>query len=370
MPMKISVGRTKLRGERVWVVSWKPSGEKRNRRYFDTKTAADTEAETLRSQQKRTGEVWLAMSAEQRDEVVRLVQDAAREDFRLREAFDYFRANRDLANRVVTLGDAFQKFIVEKEASLLSIDTRAALRSNVGRFVKGRELRPLRSIARDEVFSYLSRPEWGPRTFNTYLTSLNTFFIWCVNVELLMKSPSATINKIPERRMPDLDVAPAIIDLGQSETLLRATLQTDPGLIRYVAVGLFGGLRPEREAGKLQPGDIFNGFIRVRGLHAKDRQRRDVEIHPTLQAWLDLGGDSPLKNPIEGSPTKVIPAKERPDGFELTLSEMIAYGAGIGIPEKKCREWFRHVSLHRSKNWKQGLRNSYTRDCRRLIERN
>src|SRR5581483_9282 len=78
--------------------------------------------------------------------------------------------------------------------------------------------------------------------------------------------------------------------------LLRATLERDSGLVPYVAVGLFGGLRPEREAGKLSRADVFNGSLRVRGLHAKDRQRRDVEIHPTLQAWLDLGGDMPPRN--------------------------------------------------------------------------
>jgi integrase len=34
----------------------------------------------------------------------------------------------------------------------------------------------------------------------------------------------------------------------------------------------------------------------VRGLHAKDRQRRHVKIHSTLEKWLDLDGDLPAKN--------------------------------------------------------------------------
>jgi hypothetical protein len=296
MQMKISVGWTKVRGKRKPYVSWTPPGEKRKRLYFDTKTAADTEAETLRLQQKRTGEVWFTMSAERRDEIVRLIQDAERDGFTVREAVDFYRSRRDVARRNLTVGAAWEKFMQEKEAELISPKSKKALKSNVGRFVLGREMLLLRSITREDLLGYLRRPEWGPRTFNTYLISLSTFFLWCVKVEYLEKAPTETIDPIDEKRLPDLDTPPVIIGLDQSEALLRATLQTDPGLTRFVALCLFAGLRPEREAPKVLQSDIFNGVVRVRGLHAKDRQRRDVEIHPTLQAWLDLGGDVNAKN--------------------------------------------------------------------------
>jgi hypothetical protein len=294
--MKISVRPVKVRDTRKWVVSWMPKGGKRRRLYFETKTGADTEAETLRMQQKRAGEVWFAMSAERRDEIVRLAEDAQREGFTLREAVDSYRSNRSRVSRVVKIGEAYNTFLGEMKAALISEKSIKAYRSNVGRFIAGRDLLPLSSITRDDVLNYLRRPEWGPRTFNTYLISLNSFFRWCVKVEYLAKSPAATINKIDERRMPDLDEPPAILTVDQCESLLRAVLQYDAGLVPYVAVGLFAGLRPDREAAKLARGDIFNGAIRVLGLHAKDRQRRDVEIHPTLQAWLDLGGDFNPKN--------------------------------------------------------------------------
>lgn len=245
----------------------------------------------MRGRQTRCGEVWIAMSAGHRDEVVRLMEDAAREGFTIRDAVDYFRVNRSRAQKSVLTGKAYEKFLLEREDALTSKRSMKAYRSNVGRFIAGRELLPLSSITRDDVNGYLRRPEWGPRTFNSYLISLNTFFRWCVKVEFLAKSPAATIDRIDERRMPDLDEPPAILNVDQCESLLRAALQYDSGLVPYIAVGLFAGLRPNREAAKLAHSDIFNGFVRVLGLHAKDRQRRDVEIHPTLQAWLDLGGD-------------------------------------------------------------------------------
>jgi len=64
----------------------------------------------------------------------------------------------------------------------------------------------------------------------------------------------------------------------------------------------------------------------------------------------------------------IIPGNERPDGLPLPLSEIIEYGASWGIPEQKCREWFEHLKLFRTNNWKAGLRRKHRRDWEREIE--
>jgi hypothetical protein len=126
--------------------------------------------------------------------------------------------------------------------------------------------------------------------------SLATFFRWAVHVGHIVKAPTDSIDPIDEMRMPDLDEPPAILSVSQCRETLQAALRIDPGLVPYVAVGLFAGLRPDREAAKLTSGDISNGLIHVRGLHAEDRQARHVDVQPVLQAWLDLGGDLPPVN--------------------------------------------------------------------------
>lgn len=93
-------------------------------------------------------------------------------------------------------------------------------------------------------------------------------------------------------------------------------------------------------------------------------------------------------NPIEGNPIKSFPAKEqraqsahtqgasaliipgcdRWDGIPLPLSDVIAYGATLNIPEQKCREWFEHLKIFRTNNWKAGLRGKHKRDQEREIE--
>jgi integrase len=211
----------------------------------------------------------------------------------LRQAVDAFVAGRGATGE--ELGQAWTKFKIEREAMHLSIKTLKALKSNVGRFVAGQEKTALSAIKRDDVMTWLQNPEWGPRTFNSYLTSLDTFFKWCVATERLGKSPTAAIPKIKAKQMPDIDEPPTILHLDQVKALLRATGETDKGLIPYVALGLFAGLRPQREDGQITWGDI-DGTVFVRGLHAKNRQQRHVRIHPTLRAWLDLKGDLPPKD--------------------------------------------------------------------------
>jgi hypothetical protein len=294
--MKISLSRVTKRGSKVWMVSWRPPNGKRQRRFFRAKAHADACQQDLAAQQDSAGTVWLGLSGEQRNDVAGLVAQGAREGFTLREAVEFYLRHRSSGEISSTLGEAYNRFIAEKQAMRLAPKTLAALRSTVGRFVSGREAAGLGSIRRDDLQTWLQRPDWSPRTFNSYLTSLATFFRWAVAADLLSKSPAASLRKISFRQMPDIDEAPAVLSVAQCRSLLEATLNKDPGLAPYVAVCLFGGLRPEREAGGLMWGDVEADFISVRGLHAKDRQRRRVAIHTTLRAWLDLGGDLPPKN--------------------------------------------------------------------------
>lgn len=336
--MKVSVSPVVIRGEPQWMVSWTPSGGKRVRHYHPTKGSAEAEQASVIAQQKEAGNIWMKLPADERNNLINLFKEATDKGCTLRQAWDWYRVseplmrldplnligllkdveqrgcavtqivgflrkavdfykeNAQVAN--VTLGKAYDQFIAELEGQLVDGKSMRAYKSNVGRFIANREDALILNVKREDVLRWLTRPDWGPSTFNTYLTSLNSFFLWCVKTKKLKESPSATIRKIKKERMPSFDKPPVILSLLQTARLLKAALDLDPGLIPYIVVGLFGGLRPEKEAGRLQPEDIDSNQMRihVRGSHAKDRQQRYVEIHPLLKAWLDLGGDIPPGN--------------------------------------------------------------------------
>lgn len=278
------------------MVSYTPPGRSRLRRYFTNKCTAEACAADVRQQHAKAGDVWLSLSAEERNAIAQLVIDARAEGFDLRRALQSHRTNRAKTPASVHLSAAFERFMAEKSKSRLAHRTLTALKSNVGRFIQGRESMSLGDITRVDVMDWLNRAEWGPRTLNRYLTSIQTFFRWCAANEWIPRSPAATIPKVPARQMPDIDTPPAILTIPQCSALLRAVLSMDKPLAPYVAVCLFAWLRPEREAGRLNWGDIRNGRIEIRGLHAKDRQRRLVNVTPVLEKWLAIGGDLPPKN--------------------------------------------------------------------------
>jgi integrase len=327
--MKVSVSKVAVRGQTKWMVRWKPPGApKATRHYHNTKKEAETEQQTVQAQTSQARDAWAAWPAEKRNEIVALaaeaehrgytlqaatefywanrdlahtdttqlralVQEAHLAGVELRQAFDFYQAHRDIAESTMKVGEAYRLFMTEMESRLIGKKGMEGYRYIVGKFLDPRKDVPVSSVTRDDCMNWLTDGNRSPSTFNSYLASLHTFFKWCADTGKIKKAPTATIEKINKRRMPNHDQAPVFLSLIQVGRLLKATLEKQPGLIPYVTVGLFGGLRPDSEASKLPACDVgvSEGKVLVRGTNAKDRQRRYVTIHPTLKAWLDLGGD-------------------------------------------------------------------------------
>jgi len=334
--MKVSVSKTTRNGNRRFVVSWRPPGARRVKHYFKTRAEADVEAESVRLQQSQVGEVWLSLSSAERNEIIALHFEAQKRGVNLRAALEAFNPAVKLNKRVQA---AFDEFMAERRAALVSRRTLAALKSNVGRFVATCSGRNLSEVKREDVLKWLG--ELHPRTFNTYLTSLNTFFRWCVKMKYATGSPAGSIEKIHERRMTDVDADPAILTVDQCQALLTACRDTDAGLIPYVTVCLFAGLRPEREAGKLAWGDVTDEIL-VRGLTSKTRQRRHVPIHPALKSWL----------------ARPFPAQIGPVSPEAPLFERSGPAAGA-LPPRNLRRRFEAVRRV------AGLLEGWRQDCMR-----
>ena len=70
---------------------------------------------------------------------------------------------------------------------------------------------------------------------------------------------------------------------------------TDEDLIPFLAIGLFAGIRP-MEIQRLSWKDISGQYIEVSAGKSKTRQRRLVEVLPSLSSWLQLGGELPARN--------------------------------------------------------------------------
>lgn len=280
------------------MVYYRPPGEKRFRKFFETKGAASKFADETRRNFDESGTEWILIPRPERSKILAAYYESKAAGFSLGDAVSFFKMNREKPNGTDALGDALARFKEECTLRRLSPRRTRALHSTLNRFISGRETSSIGIIGREDVLSWLKRPDWSPRTFNTYLAHLSAFFNWAVSCDILHRSPCAKISPIGALQMPDIDTPPKILSFDQCKKLLDAARREDPTLIPYIAVCLFAGLRPEREAGDLQwqDVDLEKGIIFVKGLHAKDRRQRHVAIQPVLKTWLELGGDLPARN--------------------------------------------------------------------------
>lgn len=271
-------------GKRSWMLEYRLHGV-RQRPRFKTKEFAEAEKDRIQQQVSDGGTAWLGLKAHERTELMSVYRDVKSAGKNIRQVWeDYKRLSKGKEVVETKIGDAFKKFIAEQEQQRLSKRSLAALKSNVGRFVKPRASMFVSSIVREEVANYL-KPFTGT-TFNSYRTSVNTFFIWCVGLKYTAENPVSTIDAIKLKRL-DEATPPAVLHYNECLALFKATLEIDPGMVRYTALCLQAGLRPEREAKEVRPGEIKD-YIHVRARWAKDRQERYIEITPALKEWLAL----------------------------------------------------------------------------------
>jgi len=284
----------RLAARKSWRLEYRLNGT-RYRLCFKTKELAEAEQERVEAQVTDGGAAWLALKPSQRIELMGIYREVQSAGLTLRAVWEEYRRRADAKQiQRVTLTKAFADFNAEREKLGLSKGTKLKLKCIVGQFIQPRSATFVSTITRQDILDFL-RP-YKDESFNTYRNGLSVFFNWCVSpMKFAEESPVASIPTIDRRRMAHADTPPGVLPYDACKALLKATLEHDPGLIRYVAVCLFAGLRPEREAVELHPADITDK-IYVRGKTAKDRQARYIEMLPALKEWLTL----PLPAPAQG----------------------------------------------------------------------
>jgi len=126
---------------------------------------------------------------------------------------------------------------------------------------------------------------WNRSTIDGAIAKISPFFNWCIRESYCLSNPLENII-LPKKD----ESAPCIFTPDQVRELMRAALEHDPGMVPYLVLGIFAGIRPE-EIMRLTWKDITSHGISISGHKAKTRQRRVVQIPANLASWLNLGGD-------------------------------------------------------------------------------
>jgi site-specific recombinase XerD len=163
------------------------------------------------------------------------------------------------------------------------------LRQYLTLFAKGRETMPLAAISVTEIESWFATRAEAPSTRASNLGRLSALFSFAVRRGYLMENPVDRIETVFLEAKP-----PRILTPAEARRMLEFTRIEMPRFMRWLALALFAGVRPE-ELDKFDGGiDLERALVTIDAAASKVRRRRVMPLPAAAVAWLKLGGDLPL----------------------------------------------------------------------------
>ena len=121
------------------------------------------------------------------------------------------------------------------------------------------------------------------------IRTIRPAFSWAVRRRLIQESPYARMEGVRIKKK-----APSIYTPEEVQRLMETCR---PDEIAAFALLLFAGVRP-KELERLTWGNIRDGYIHITPDIAKTQQTRNIEMEPTLTAWLDTTGSHAPSDPV------------------------------------------------------------------------
>jgi integrase len=181
--------------------------------------------------------------------------------------------------------EAFKKWLADTPE--LREKSKINLRSRVGIFAGQTGNLPLAAISPEKIEAFLESRRVSATTRDNDRRALSRFFKFCAARprHWLRHNPCSVVTV----EMPEAE-EPKILTVDECQRLLDAAQGYKDGkLLGYIALGLFGGLRPF-EAARLKGScvNLADGEIRIEAATSKVKRTRTIEINPTLRAWLSV----------------------------------------------------------------------------------
>jgi integrase len=250
-------------------------GGKSHKRFFHTEAEAEAEAKHLRSQIQRAGDVWLSLTAQERNHLLCAWEDSKRLGIDIREAVQSA-SQRGNGHTSMSIG----KVINDLKAAKLNHGNNAGYVTNLGivldQFAKGKEALAIDRITLADVERFLDSKSLAYRS--TVRGRLSTMFNFAVRRGYRIDNPCNRLERIKVTKQP-----PAVFTVEQFKLVVAWLTANQPAGLAWFALSTLCGLRPE-EAEKTTRRDINfeEGYIKVEAQTSKVRQRRIV--YPKTEA--------------------------------------------------------------------------------------
>lgn len=217
----------------------------------------------------------------------------ADEDEDLVRALDYWLAQGrpKVGGEVVRLDDAMEAFTawLDNAKNPLRPRTKANLRTRLSVFGNGLGNVPVRSVDADALDAWLDKRGTSPRNRKNDLLAVSRFFSWCADrprrwVEV---NPARLVRIAKGSLRPG---TPEVLTPREILRLLAAAKRYRGGLLApYVALALFGAVRPNGELARLRWDQLNfqDGQLTIASEQEKTHRARTIALEGPLRSWLE-----------------------------------------------------------------------------------
>ena len=247
------------------------------------------------------------------------------------EVAQYYLRHHGGKHAGITMNDAVERFIDDKERANMKFRAIKSLRNRIRYAARDLGEHALAEVDVDMLLAWMAGQEWAPETRKNYRRVLHNFFGWCVRAQMITANPVTAITA------PKTDhKEPGILSVEQAACLMRTAEENDPDLCMQFATGLFAGVR-RAELDGLDQGSIQEeihigaDIAKTRGT----RGQRYVTISNNLKAWYDRYQTT--------GPVNVLNNRRRTD-------RVIKAAGIVPWPQNAFRHSFAsyHLALHRN----------------------
>jgi integrase len=333
---------------------------------FEKKSDAETEMAKRKGDLHAYGHSGFALTESERSRCMAVIARLSAVGATLEEAADYFLKHaRPAAGPIgmLALSAAFREARREENCSVnylrqLKCSTSALVR-HVG------ELKPAHEVTATEIQTWLRSNRWEDKTWNIYLGDVSSMFSWAVEQGRVSVNPA---NAVKRKRVDRKEIR--FLSVPQASALLQRAAKRPEGearpgmrkieldkedhldLLPMVVLGLFCGLRPDKELGQMrwEHLSLENKLVTVTSDRAKTRERRTIDLSPNaivwLKWWLKQGGKMEAGKKI------------KPSNFESRWKRLrMQAGVFRDWPHDAVRHTFAtmHYAHHRNEHLLQAL---------------
>lgn len=231
MSLKKTINHSKTR----WRVSTRLNG-KRTQRFFTTRKQA---REWMRSVQANASveEFWKFRSPEEKYEIVELFNEAEAKAVRLKDLQSALVKYQQLDP--IRLEGAVKNYLCVISKRSLRPSSAKQTRINLNQLSEEFGERDCRSITPSDLEQWFSRRNWKRSMVDGVIAKIGPFSTWCVREAIILENPCTKVVK----PLNFDDGPPAIFSVEYTARLLNEAQSIDPLIAKYLAIGLFAGMK-------------------------------------------------------------------------------------------------------------------------------